>query len=189
MNKKNLFFTVILITVFVGISLLALMQAKKIIAVHTNANDAPDFFMINADYVKFDASGNINNHFYASKITHFGDQNNYVFDNPIMQMYNAGEQPWMITAQKGSSEQGKSKIYLWGKVQLKQGSGGNSNDFSITTTSLMVYPDTKFAETTDAVTIIQGASIAKTIGAKANFKSGTVELLSHVNCEYQSPAK
>ena len=189
MNKKNLFFTIILITVFVCISLLALMQAKKIVTIHTNAVDAPDFFMTNADYVKFDVDGNINNHFYASKITHFGNQNNYIFDNPSMQMYSTKEQPWVITAQKGKSEKGKSKIYLWGNVQLKQGNGGNSNDFSISTTSLIVYPDTKSAETPDPVTIIQGTSIAKTIGAKADFKSGTVELLSNVNCEYQAQAK
>lgn len=187
--NKNLIFTVILIIVFTCISMLALTQAKKITAVHANALDAPDFFMINADFVKFDADGNVNNHFYASKITHFGDQNNYIFDNPSMQMYSTTEQPWVITAQKGKSEKGKSKIYLWGNVQLKQGNDGSNNDFGISTTSLIVYPDTKSAETSDPVTIIQGASIAKTIGAKADFKSGTVELLSNVDCEYQTQSK
>jgi LPS export ABC transporter protein LptC len=188
MNKNNLLFTIILIIAFTGISLLALMQAKKIVAVHTNAIDAPDFFMTNADFMQFDVNGNLSNHFYTSKITHFGDQNSYIFDSPTMQMYNANEQPWLITAQKGKSEKGKSKIYLWGNVQLKQGNG-DKNNFSISTTSLIVYPDTKSAETPDPVTIIQGTSIAKTIGAKANFKSGTVELLSNVNCEYQTQAK
>lgn len=187
--NKNLLFTVILIIAFACISTLALMQAKKITAVHTNAADAPDFFMTNADYVKFDTDGNINNHFYASKITHFGDRNNYIFDSPNMQMYSTKEQPWVITAQKGKSEKGRSKIYLWGNVQLKQGNGDDNNDFSISTTSLIVYPDTKSAETSDPVTIIQGTSIAKTIGAKADFKSGTVELLSNVDCEYQTQAK
>lgn len=187
--NKNLIFTIILIIIFACISTLALMQAKKIIAVHTNAVDAPDFFMINADYVKFDADGNINNHFYASKITHFGDQNNYIFDNPSMQMYSNKEEPWIITAQKGKSEQGKSKIYLWGNVQLKQGNDGNNNAFGISTTSLIVYPDTKSAETSDPVTIIQGTSIAKSIGAKADFKSGMIELLSNVDCEYQTQSK
>jgi len=187
--NKNLIFTVILIIVFACISTLALMQAKKITAIHTNAVDAPDFFMTNADFMQFDADGNLNNHFYVSKITHFSDQNNYVFDNPNMQMYSTKEQPWAITAQKGKSEKGKSKIYLWGNVQLKQGNGGDNNAFSIATTSLIVYPDTKSAETSDPVTIIQGASIAKTTGAKADFKSGTVELLSNVDCEYQTQSK
>jgi lipopolysaccharide export system protein LptC len=188
-NIKHLFVTIILIAIFAGVSALALLEAKKITGVHINASDAPDFFMTNATYVEFDQNGNISNQFYTTKITHFVANNNYIFDNPRMKMYNPNEQPWDITANKGRSESGKSKVYLWDNVKVTQAASPNNPDFDITTTSLTVYPDIKFAETNDPVTIIQGGSVAKAIGAKADFKSGTVSLLSNVECQYQTEQK
>jgi len=186
MNIKNIFITIVLLAIFSSVSILALLEAKKITDGHTNAVDAPDFFMTNATYVQFDQNGNISNQFYTSKIIHFTANNNYTFDNPRMKMYNTNEQPWDITANKGRSEGGKSKVYFWDNVKVVQTASPGTTDFDITTTSLTVYPSIKFAETSDPVIIIQGESIAKAIGAKADFKSGTVSLLSNVECEYQT---
>ncbi|CAL7960394.1 Lipopolysaccharide export system protein LptC [Gammaproteobacteria bacterium] len=186
MNTKNIFITIVLLAIFSSVSILALLEAKKITSSHTNAADAPDFFMTNTTYVQFDQNGNVNNQFYASKIIHFTSNNNYTFDNPRMKMYNTNEQPWDITANKGRSEGGKSKVYLWDNVKVVQTASHETTDFDITTTSLTVYPNIKFAETSDGVIIIQGKSIAKAVGAKADFKSGTVSLLSSVECEYQA---
>ena len=184
MDKKNLYISILLIAVFSSISILSLFEAKKITIIHTNAIDAPDFFMTNATYIRYDQYGSINNKFHTSKITHFITNNNYIFDNPSMNMYKENEQPWIITASKGKSESGKSKIYLWDNVHVTQAFSKNNSDFDITTTSLTVYPSIKFAETRDPVIIIQGGSIAKAIGAKADFQSGTVSLLSNVECQY-----
>ncbi|MEI8055291.1 MAG: LPS export ABC transporter periplasmic protein LptC [bacterium] len=185
MNTKNIFITIVLLAIFSSVSILALLEAKKIIGGHANAADAPDFFMTNTTYVQFDQNGNISNQFYTSKIIHFTTNNNYTFDNPCMKMYSANEQPWNITANKGRSEGGKDKVYLWDNVKVTQAASTETTDFDITTTSLTVYPSTKFAETSDSVVIIQGESIAKAVGAKADFKSGTVSLLSNVECEYK----
>ena len=101
-------------------------------------------------------------------------------------MYNANEKPWDITANKGRSEGGKSKVYLWDNVKIIQAADQNNSGFNVSTTSLTVYPDIKFAETNDPVAIIKGGSVAKAIGAKADFKSGIVDLLSNVECQYQT---
>jgi lipopolysaccharide export system protein LptC len=186
MNTKNIFITLVLLATFSSVSILALLEAKKIILGHRNAVDAPDFFMTNTTYIQFDQNGNISNQFYTSKIIHFANNNNYVFNNPRIKMYNTNELPWDITANKGRSEGGKSKVYLWDNVKVVQTSNSKTNDFDITTTSLTVYPSIKFAETNDPVIIVQGKSIAKAVGAKADFKSGTVSLLSNVECEYQT---
>lgn len=186
MNTKNIFITIVLLAIFSSVSILALLEAKKITSSHTNAADAPDFFMTNTTYIQFNPNGEISNQFYTSKITHFTTNNNYTFDNPRMKMYNTNEQPWDITANKGRSEGGKSKVYFWDNVRVVQAAGQETTNFDITTTSLTIYPSIKFAETNDPVTIIQGESIAKAVGAKADFKSGTVTLLSKVECEYKT---
>lgn len=184
MNTKNIFLTIALLIIFLSISLLALSEAKKITNTHINAAHTPDFFMNKATYIQFDQNGNISNKFFTTKITHFITNNNYIFDAPRMKMYNANEQPWDIIANKGRSEGGKSKIYLWDNVKVIQAADSNNSEFNITTTALTVYPDIKFAETNDQVIIIQGSSIAKAVGATADFKSGTVSLLSNVECQY-----
>jgi LPS export ABC transporter protein LptC len=190
MNKKNILLTLILIIIFASVSILAIIETKKIIHVHVNAINAPDFAMTNAIYTKFDQNGNISDQFYTTRITHFITNNNYIFDNPRIKMYNNKEQPWEITADKGKSEGGKSKIYLWNNVKLIQASTSNSGShkptFEIYTTSLTLYPTAKLAETNDYVTIIQGDSIIKSLGAKADFKSGTLNLLSTVECQHQN---
>lgn len=186
MNKKNAFFTIILLIIFSGISAQALFSAKKITKISSIDPDVPDFFMTNAMYMQFDHNGKINNQFHTNQITHFPINNNYIFDNPQIKIYNNCEQPWNITANKGRSEGGKSKIYLWDNVKIIQASNPDNPDFDITTTDLTVYPDIKFAETKKPITIIQSGSIAKAIGAEADFKNGTVKLLSNVEGQYQA---
>ena len=137
--------------------------------------------MTNATYTKFEQNGNISNQFSTSKITHFKHQNNYIFDNPNLKMYNENDAPWHITATKGKSKQGKSTIYLWDNVKLVQNS-----DFDITTSALTVHPDRKFASTNKPITIVQNGSVAKAIGATADFNKGVVTLLSNVICEYRT---
>jgi lipopolysaccharide export system protein LptC len=185
-NKKNLFITIILLAIFSTASIVALMAAKRITIANPNATNTPDFFITNAVYIKFDQNGNISDQFYTGKIAHFTDHNNYIFDNPRIRIHNPGEQPWNITADKGRSEGGKSKIYLWDNVKVTQVASQNNADFDINTNALTVFLDIKFAQTDKPITIIQGGSVLNAIGAKANFKSGTVELLSNVECQYQT---
>jgi lipopolysaccharide export system protein LptC len=184
-NKKTLFLTVILLVVFSTISIVAVRVAKKITTSRTNNANTPDFLINHAVYVQFDKNGNISNKFHTDKIIHFTDHNNYVFENPSIKLHNPDEQPWSITANKGRSVEGKSKIYLWDNVKVTQTSGENNPSFDISTEALTFYLDIKFAETNEPITVIQSGSVIKAMGAKANFKSGIVELLSDVECQYQ----
>ena len=185
MNKKSLFFTVVILIILAALSIFAISAAKKITIAYTNNPNTPDFFMTNIDYVKFDQEGNISNKFYAGKLSHLPKRNSYIFDDPKMKMYNTDEQPWNITANKGESELGKSKIYLWENVKLIQPAGPNNSAIDVTTSSLTLHPNTKTAETSDPITIVQSDSLVKAIGATTNFKESVVNLLSNVECQYQ----
>lgn len=186
MNTKNIFITIILLSLVIITSVLTLLTAKKLTSTHINNTNNPDFFMNNVSYIKFDQKGNIINQFSTSKITHFATNNSYFFDNPRIKMYSANEQPWDITANKGKSEYGKSRIDLWDNVQVMQAASANNQDFNITTTALTFYPDTRCAETKEPITVIQNGSIAKAIGAQADFKVDTVKLLSDIDVQYQA---
>lgn len=187
MHKKNILLTIALLATFLTISTLALFIAKKFIKPHMNSANNPDFFMADALYTKFNQQGLIRTKIQTNKITHFITNNIYYFDNPIITMHTPNEQPWHITANKGKSERGKSKIYLWDNVKIIRAASANNSDFDITTSSLTVYPETKFAKTLDPITIIQDGNVTKSIGAEADFKTGSIKLLSKIKGIY--PAK
>lgn len=185
MNKKNILFTIILFATFLITSTLALLTAKKATSIHVNSANNPDFFMNNAVYSKFNHDGHINNQIHTTKITHFAANNTYLFDNPHITIYNNNEPPWQITANKGKSEEGKSIVHLWDNVKIIRTQSTNSPDFDITTNALTIYPDTKFAETKQPITIIQSGNTTKSVGAEADFKTGIVRLLSKIEAIYQ----
>lgn len=185
MNTKTLFFTLSLLTVVTLSSILALLAAQKIATPHINASQNPDFFITNALYTEFDQTGAIHNQIATSKISHFTTANAYLFDNPQMTFFYANEQPWIISAHKGKSEHGKDKILLWDNVTIQQAPGANNTETLINTNSLTLFPNTKTAETKEPVTIKQGGSVMHAVGAKADFKAGTVKLLSKVGGTYK----
>jgi lipopolysaccharide export system protein LptC len=181
MIRKNILFTIVLLAIFVGTTVLALLTAKKITSVQYSPSiDSPDFFMTNITHTKFNHKGNIQNQIKANKVIHFTTNNVYLFEKPNMMMYSPNQQPWHITANKGKSEYGKSTVYLWDNVKIVRTASANNSNFDIATSQLTVYPDIKFAETKEPVTIIQTGNITKATGAKADFKTGTIKLISKV---------
>ena len=187
MIKKNILLTIILLTVFIGTSILALLTAKKTTNIQQpiSSTNSPDFFMTSTIYTKFNREGNIQNQIKADKITHFTTNNLYLFEKPDMMMFTPGEQPWHITANKGKGMHGKSTIYLWDNVKIIRKIGPSNPDFDIATSCLTIYPDIKFAETEKPVTIIQTGNITKAVGAKADFKTGIIKLISKVESRLQ----
>lgn len=185
MNKKNLLFTIALLIAFSISSILAIFTAKKLTKIRISSVNHPDFFMHNVTYTKFNQEGNIRNQIHAKKITHLTQANTYLFANPHVIMNNPHEQPWHITADQGKSELGKTKVELWENVKITKAADDHNPDFDIATTAITIYPETKFAETNQPVTIIQTGNITKSIGATADFKRGVISLLEKVEGVYK----
>lgn len=185
MNVKNILFSIILFTIFLATSILAIFTAKKITTTHTHSTDKPDFFINNALYTKFNRRGHINNLFRAKKITHFVTNNIYLFEKPNIVIYNKNEKPWHITANKGKSRKGKTKVYLNGNVKIVRKSGINNTGLDVVTNALTVQPDLKFAKTKLPITIVQKGNITKAVGAELNLKTGVLKLLSKIKALYQ----
>jgi lipopolysaccharide export system protein LptC len=184
--NRNALLTIILLVIFIGTSILAVLNAKKIVTTtHPYSTTNPDFFMTSATYTKFNTEGNIQNRIETEKITHFTANNTYLFQKPKMVIYNPNEQPWYISANKGESKKGRSTVNLRDNVKIIRAAGANNSDFDITTAMLTIYPDIKFAETEQPVTIIQNGNITKAVGAKSDFKTGIVKLMSKIEALYQ----
>jgi LPS export ABC transporter protein LptC len=180
MLKNNLVITIMLLILFVGTSILALLTAKKITTVHRTSASNPDFFITDAIYTKFTQEGKVGTKIISPQVTHLALNNSYFFIYPEMSIYLPQEEPWQISAHHGSSKQGKSQIYLWDQVQIKRMAGINNPHYDITTAALTIYPDSKFAKTEHPITIVQDNITTRALGAQADFKTGIIKLMKKI---------
>ncbi|MDR1012243.1 MAG: LPS export ABC transporter periplasmic protein LptC [Coxiellaceae bacterium] len=135
-------------------------------------------FLARAFRVKFDQQRQINYKTYSDTITNFGNEGIYFLEKPQITIYNSQEEPCRITANYGRSDGDNKIIHLMENVRVIQNSGSNNSNLDVTTASLDFYPETKSAETTELVTVIQNGNISKAIGAKIDLKNGKVEFVS-----------
>lgn len=185
MNFKTILLSTVMFVIVIISSWLAFVDAKKIAQPHLENAETPDFFMTNAVYLKMDESGQVRNQITATKLIHYSVGNTYFFDDPRMKLISDNKEPWYASANKGKSGNGKEKVNLWDHVVIHQAAGPNNLDLMITTEALTIYPDIKTAETNLPVTIQQAGSVVNSVGAKADFKTGLVKLLSRVKGEYK----
>lgn len=184
MNKKIAFLTIVLLVAISIGSIFALISAQKISTPQISSQNQPDYYMLDAKYTDYDQNGDIHSQISTSKITHFVTEDSYLFDNPIMIIFNQEQKPWSITSNKGKSEHGKEKVFLWDNVVIHQDAGPKNAPTTITTSELTIFPKTKTATTDKAVNITQGGSSITAVGANADFKTGVVNLLSQVQGKY-----
>ncbi len=185
MPFKNIITTVLLISILIITSLLAIKSTKKITATDVAHNNNPDFFILQATYTKFNDEGILSSQIYADKITHFDLNNVFWFEHPTITINNSPHQPWKITAKHGKSEGGKAKVYLWNNVTISRELSNLDPKLNITTPSLEFYPETNLANTKEAITIMENSNTIKALGATADFKTGIIKLLSKIESWYK----
>jgi len=130
------------------------------------------------NHTKFDRQKNIQYKVYADTITDFIKDKIYLFEKPQIILYNSNNTPCYLSANHGKSKQNNTTVHLKENVRVVQAAGPNNPDLDVTTTSLTFYPEMKFAETNEAITIVQKGNTTKAVGAKINLKTGEVKFLS-----------
>ncbi|MCL5260928.1 MAG: LPS export ABC transporter periplasmic protein LptC [Gammaproteobacteria bacterium] len=185
MNKKTIFFTIILFIAFSISSWYALISAKKITLPHLLGPNSADAFLTNVSYLELDQEGAIRNFITATKVTHYPNNDASEFKQIQITLSSQNQSPWIITAPQGKSEHGKNKIFLTGGVNIRQQASATNSEMLVTTSALTIFPLQKQAETDQPITIQQAPNVIKAVGATADFNANTVKLLSHVVGEYR----
>lgn len=153
----------------------------------TTAN-SPDAFMINATYLRTDINGNPRSRIHVSKMIHYQANDMSDFSNPEIFLYDTNHAPWHITATYGQSQSGIQQVHLWDNVVIHQAAGANNSEMNITTSSLIIFPETESASTDQPITITQPGAVVNSVGLRANLHKGEVQLLSRAHGVY-TPAE
>lgn len=145
----------------------------------------PDGMMENVTALIMDKEGNPHIKIVTPKMVHFAeDDTTHLISPHISLLYRTSPKPWNVTANYAKATQGIDNILLWDDVIIHHAADENNPATLIKTSTLMVHPNKKTAETDQIVTLIQPSLVVKATGMQANMDDGDIRLLSQARGEY-----
>ena len=179
-------FTPIAVAAVAGISVWLLSEQAPEKPRFIAENSAiPDAYMEDFKTYIMGENGKPRHELHASYMAHFSYDNHSEFTSPKIIFYRPDESQWVMSAERGTTKDGSKQIILQGKVSMfrRQLVSGDSV-LKINTNEMLIRPDDSYAETDQLITITSGEHSLQSIGARAYFNDGRVELLSKVRGEY-----
>ncbi|TNE78278.1 MAG: LPS export ABC transporter periplasmic protein LptC [Gammaproteobacteria bacterium] len=140
-----------------------------------------DSYMLNISMLTYNKNGDKANSMLATEARHFKRANRLEAENPDMMSFgkNPDDQPWHMTADKGTVLKGGEKAVFNGSVYAWQETGKGAKK-ELRTDKLILYPDTHVAETDRPVTIITEQGKTTGVGMWADLDAEIFRLLSKV---------
>jgi LPS export ABC transporter protein LptC len=143
-----------------------------------------DSYMTNVHSTLFDDQGMINNTLSGTNVTYNNSTNITLIEHLYATARAQSGPDWQINADHGRIIDKAKIIYLDGHVKLTQPPGKDSQDITLLTTELTYYPDRKFAETTQPVTITQPGMTLNAIGMTADLNKGIIKFAQQTRGQY-----
>lgn len=111
------------------------------------AAQGPDYFLTGVVVSKTGLDGRLSQRLEATEYTHFPHDNSAVVEHPRLWVYEEPA-PWLAQAGRGRIQAGGERVLLNGGVRLTRELDGPEE---ITTETLQVFPEQRFAQTADPV--------------------------------------
>ncbi len=153
------------------------------------AADQPDYYLEEMTRRTMNREGGLQSVLTAEAVTHFPLDDTTELAHPHMEIYNGGESPWQVVAERGLVKADNEVILLQGRVEIWRVNARGVREYEILTSELRVFPKVQYAETDRLATIKGPATITRTRGFRANFEHNRLELLERVRTRYDSQEK
>jgi lipopolysaccharide export system protein LptC len=169
----------------IAISIIGLKQVvEKNSYTHKEDNrHTPDYYMINAAYLRTNDAGHEEIQMVSPTIKHYAHQNTSVFLKPIIKLYKNGQQ-WSITSQKAKGINGTNTFIFSNDVIAKQLATSKNPETQLSTQSLTVLPKKELVLSDELVTIAQPGLTITGKGLRGDLNSGNIQLLSKTRGQY-----
>src|SRR3990167_1833352 len=128
------------------------------------AENAIDFYVINATTVQYQADGKLHYEMTSDKLEHVKRSDITLLTNPFLHLYRGTELPWKVNSARADAK-GRPTI--------------------LTTSRLTVIPDKEYAQTEQAVRIVAANGVTTAQGMKAYLNDGRMLLLSNVRGQHE----
>ncbi len=140
-----------------------------------------DSYMFNISMLTYSKTGEKANSMLATEARHFKRANRLEVEKPDMVSFGktADDQPWHMTAEKGTVIKGGEQAVFTGSVYAWQ-TVSPSEKKELTTEKLVLYPETHIAETDRHVTITTGQGKTTGVGMWSDLDAEIFKLLANV---------
>lgn len=138
----------------------------------------PDFTAEGTRMIGFDKDGRRHFELRAERVTHFPATRVTQLEQPRL-VYDTKDGELSVTALRGETFGEGERLELRGEVRAVRPAKGERPELSFESASLIVWPDTERAESSDPVTLHQGANTARADGMKTDNLFGTLDLIGH----------
>ncbi|NOX76333.1 MAG: LPS export ABC transporter periplasmic protein LptC [Gammaproteobacteria bacterium] len=174
-----------LLVVVAGLSIWLLGKQDIAVPVARSGVPGPDSYMENATTQVFDPQGTLRYRLQAERVAYFREDRRSEFTAPRFIRYRADGQRWTLEAERGVSQGGADRILLQGAVVMRRVAADNRPaNLEIHTRDVLIQPEQDTAETVARVVVNRGDSTLHSVGLKAFFEEGRVQLLSQVRGIY-----
>jgi len=185
MTQRQIYYSAILlfIAILTG-SLLYYAEQPSSPVPHFDTN-LPESYAQNVSIIRYDATGALASTMFTPRAVHYTNDNSTQFFKPRIILFDKTQEPWQISAERGTTHQGFDVIDLQNNVYLHQPAGKQNNDITIASNLLTLNNTKQTAYTNQPVTMTEKANTTnnvitvKSVGVYAEQKTGVVKLLSH----------
>jgi len=146
--------------------------------------DAPDVIMSNAGITQYDDDGAVLYQLWSDEIRHFDASERTDLRSPTLELNRAPQPSWSATAGAGEVSQlirsdgvTEELVELADAVRLTQ--NDRVHHLELTTASLLVYPQRRFAESDQPVIITSSSGRTTAAGITGDLQSGLLTLSSN----------
>ena len=140
----------------------------------------PDSFVTDIDIAVMDENGYLQYRVRAEHMTHFPNDDTLKLSSPDINIVHTSGAVWHITAERGETTTAGDRLWLLGEVDIRRPETATDSTIHVITSDLLVKPEDEQAETENAATITGDRYVINTIGLRADFRTGVLELLSRV---------
>lgn len=145
----------------------------------------PSYFMRDFTAITMDEEGQPKHHLQAASLIHYSDDDTTVLARPRLSVLGENSKSWLIQAERGTADTSSRQLQLNENVILERpGEGAASDNLRISTDSLQVDLDRKYAQTDEPVHIADTNSTMDAVGMRAYLDQERVELLANVRGHY-----
>ena len=145
----------------------------------------PDYYIDKMTRRTLGPLGETANVLRAERLEHFADDDSTELASPHLEIYNGSPEPWHVVAERGWVSSGNEVVLLHGPVEIWRQNKAGKRIYQVLTSELRVLPKEQYAESAEPTTLIAPATIAHSIGMRANFAHERVELLNRVRARHE----
>jgi len=145
----------------------------------------PDYFMENFTRMQMDTTGRMKHRLRAKMMLHYPDDDSTELVQPLLEVYNADEQPWHVKSERGWISAKHDLVLLQGDVQIWRETASGEREFEVLTRDVRVLPDDRYAETAQAAIIRAPRTEYHAVGVRAWFNENRLELLKQVRGHHE----